>query len=52
MVQHIASLLCATVAALLTVQGFKGTVVLTLHIDADAHSIKPVWAVEPLAKAT
>ena len=48
MVQHLVEIISCTVSALLALNGWRGTVRFTVHIDADAKSVKVVPEVLPV----
>ena len=48
LVQHLVDVITCTLTALLAVQGWRGTVRFTVHIDADAKSVKVVPEVLPV----
>jgi hypothetical protein len=47
MVDHAAKIISLTISALLALQGWRGTVRFTVHIDADANSVRVVPEVLP-----
>jgi len=48
LVQHVTQLIGLTVSALLALEHWRGTVRFTVHIDADAKSVKVVPEVLPV----
>lgn len=48
MMQYLVQLISCTVSALLSLDGWRGTVRFTVHIDADAKSVKVVPEVLPV----
>ena len=47
-VDHVAKFISATISALLSLQGWRGTVCFTIHIDSDTQSVRVIPQVLPL----